>query len=116
MATQSLHPNDDNEDDDEVDTDEMILERIRVDTQSATDDILKTRDDIQKVQDAVVIQLDAHVDVVKEAEILQVKFALHLYLCVYIHNVESKKIQVGFLQLQEILMILFVRNSVELSF
>jgi len=72
MATQSLHPNDDNEDDDEVDTDEMILERIRVDTQSATDDILKTRDDIQKVQDAVVIQLDADVDVVKEAEILQV--------------------------------------------
>ena len=61
-----------NDDDDEVDTDEMILERICVDTQSATDDILKTREDIQKVQDAVVVHLSEDVDVVGEAVCLQV--------------------------------------------
>ncbi len=61
------------EEDDEVDTDEMILERICVDTQTATDDILKTREDIQKVQDAVLLHLDGDVDVVSTAECLQVE-------------------------------------------
>jgi hypothetical protein len=56
-----------------VDTDEMILERICVDTQTATDDILKTREDIQKVQDAVLLHLDGDVDVVSTAECLQVE-------------------------------------------
>jgi hypothetical protein len=61
-----------NEDDnDEVDTDEMILERICVDTQAATDDILKTREDIQKVQDMVLVKLAEDVDVVGEAAFLQ---------------------------------------------
>jgi hypothetical protein len=62
------------EDNDEVDTDEMILERICVDTQAATDDILKTREDIQKVQDTVLVQLNDDVDVVGEAAFLQVNF------------------------------------------
>jgi hypothetical protein len=51
----------------------MILERICVDTQTATDDILKTREDIQKVQDAVLLHLDGDVDVVSTAECLQVE-------------------------------------------
>ncbi len=56
-----------------MDTDEMILERICVDTQTATDDILKTREDTQKVQDAVLLHLDGDVDVVSTAECLQVE-------------------------------------------
>jgi hypothetical protein len=64
--------NDDNNEEDEADTDEIILERIRVDTQSATDDILKTREDIQKVEDAVIVHLNEDVDIVHEAECLQV--------------------------------------------
>ena len=61
------------DDKDEIDSDEMTLESIRVGTQSATDDILKTRDDIQKVQDAFLIGLDEDIDIVAESEYLKDK-------------------------------------------
>ena len=58
---------------DEMDTDDMILESIRVDTQTATDDILKTREEIQKITDNFALELDEDIDIVGEAELLEFK-------------------------------------------
>ena len=58
---------------DEIDSDEMTLDSIRVDTQSATDTILKTRENIQKVQDDFVIQMDEDIDIVAEEDYLKRK-------------------------------------------
>merc|ERR1711915_771851 len=59
------------EDSDEMDTDEIILQRIGVDTQSATDNILRIRDEIQGLQDALIGEDE--VDVISEASILREK-------------------------------------------
>ena len=59
-----------NLDEDEMDTDEIVLQRIGVDTQSVTDDLLRIREDIHKLQDAAIdnIDSDVEVDVVGESE------------------------------------------------
>jgi len=59
--------------DDEMDTDEIILERIGVDTQAATDDILRIRDDTQKIQDSVLEEPDPSVDIPSQANLLREK-------------------------------------------
>jgi len=56
---------------DEMDTDEIILQRIGVDTQTATDSILRTREDIQNIQDAVVGDTETEIDIVSEATVLK---------------------------------------------
>ena len=63
------------EDQDEIDTDEIVLDTIRVDTQSATDNILKIREDILKVQDSFLLGVDDDIDVVDEAAYLKSKIA-----------------------------------------
>ena len=68
---QKMKPDDDQED--EMDTDEMTLDSIRVDTQSATDGILKTRENIAKVQDDYLVQMDEDIDIVAEEEYLKRK-------------------------------------------
>ena len=62
-----------NLDEDEMDTDEIVLERIGVDTQTVTDDLLRIRDDIHKLQDAAIDNLndDVEIDVVTESENLK---------------------------------------------
>ena len=64
-----------NLDEDEMDTDEIVLQRIGVDTQTVTDDLLRIREDIHKIQDAAIDNLDndVEVDVVGESEILRQK-------------------------------------------
>ena len=58
-----------------MDTDEIVLQRIGVDTQSVTDDLLRIREDIHKLQDAAIdnIDSDVEVDVVGESENLRQK-------------------------------------------
>lgn len=64
-----------NLDEDEMDTDEIVLQRIGVDTQTVTDDLLRIREDIHKLQDAAIDNLDndVEVDVVGESENLRQK-------------------------------------------
>ena len=64
-----------NIDEDEMDTDEIVLQRIGVDTQSVTDDVLRTREDIIKLQDAAIDNLndDLEIDVVAESEKIRQK-------------------------------------------
>ena len=58
---------------DEIDTDELVLDGIRVDTQSATDKILKIREDILKVQDNFLLGTDDEMNVVDETANLKGK-------------------------------------------
>merc|ERR1711902_47355 len=62
-----------NVDEDEMDTDEIVLQRIGVDTQTVTDDLLRIREDIIKLQDAAIDNLndDVEIDVVAESENLK---------------------------------------------
>ena len=49
-----IHDKIQNVDEDEMDTDEIVLQRIGVDTESVTEDLLRVREDIIKLQDAAV--------------------------------------------------------------
>ena len=62
---------DPNSDEDEIDTDELILQRIGVDTEAATEDMLKTREAMQKLQDLMCFEPDPEVDPVAEATVLK---------------------------------------------
>ena len=62
---------DPNNEEDEIDTDELILQRIGEETQTATNDILKTREAMQKLQDIMCFDPDPEVDLVVEAEALK---------------------------------------------
>ena len=64
-----MDPNSDEED--EIDTDELILQRIGVDTEAATEDILKTREAMQKLQDIMCFEPDPDIDPVSEAAALK---------------------------------------------
>ena len=60
-----------NVDEDEIDTDELILQRIGVDTEAATENMLKTREAMQKLQDLMCFEPDPEVDPVAEAAALK---------------------------------------------
>jgi len=49
-----IHDKIQNVDEDEMDTDEIVLQRIGVDTESVTEDLLRVREDIIKLQDVAV--------------------------------------------------------------
>ena len=61
-----------NIDEDEMDTDEIVLQRIGVDTQTNTEDLLRIREDINKLQDAAMNAInsddDENVDIVGQSD------------------------------------------------
>ena len=59
------------DEEDEIDTDELILQQIGVDTEAATEDMLKTREAMQKLQDIMCFEPDPDLDPVAEAAALK---------------------------------------------
>ena len=67
-----IHKMDPSDDEDEIDTDELILQRIGEETQAASNDILKTREAMQRLQDIVCFDPDSEdLDVVGETAALK---------------------------------------------
>ena len=96
-----------NVDEDEMDTDEIVLERIGVDTQTVTDDLLRIREDIIKLQDAAIDNLnnEIEIDVVAESEKIRIRMKENE------HNIEQLKKDIeDFLQNQNTKFAEFMRS------
>lgn len=62
-----------NEESDEMDANEIILERMRLETDALTELIIKNKEDLEFIQDAIVIG-DEEVDVISETEALRRRY------------------------------------------